>query len=502
MQASGTIANNGFIVLESTGDLTSLSPFFGPFTLSGGGLGIVMLSDNSNNELDITTNVNNYIVGAGTVSLSNNEKKGVIEASGTNPLVINSSDKTLINAGTLKATGTGGLQLDGIIDGSSGGLIMAASGATVTLVGATLIGGTLSSGRINDPGGNATLDGIKATVNNAAGMEIADNASLEIEGKINNTGSITIYFGLILIDGPSVALEGRGTIALDQSNAYQANLVSNAAHATLINVGNTIAGAGLIGDSGPNTMTLINQQKGVIDALSGGGVAGGPLIIDTGANAIVNMGTLEAATGQLYIASNVTNSGNLIANGGYLVAAGVVTGGTATIESTGALEFEIASSATTKFAAGSTGELILDDAGQYSGTVSGFGTNTTQSIDLVGIQFASATKSYMPASPNTSGTLTVKDTSGDIAHIKFSGSYTLAKFDLTDDGNGGTLITDPPIEKKAAPVSNMELFTNYLASFVSPASTGHGVTLAMDVSALANPAPHFSRAACLTGQCQ
>ena len=42
----------------------------------------------------------------------NNEKKGVINATGTfNPLAINTSDQTLINAGTLEDTGSGGLNL-------------------------------------------------------------------------------------------------------------------------------------------------------------------------------------------------------------------------------------------------------------------------------------------------------------------------------------------------------------------------------------------------------
>jgi hypothetical protein len=419
----------------------------------------------------------------------------VIEAIGTNPIDINSDGRTLINAGVLESDGTGGLGLWGTIDGSSGGKIEAEG--PVYLQGVTLIGGTLlSTGGgvfIETPG---TLDGLKATVNNTAAVLVQAFKSLALEGTINNTGSITLGEGQLYVDGAGTTLEGAGTIALNQSNATGNStfFVSNAARATLTNVNDTITGAGLIGDSigsnGANTLTLINEQKGLIDALSGGGIVG-PLVIDTGVNAIVNKGTLEATTGQLYIASNVTNSGNLLANGGYLVAAGAVSGGAATIESTGALEFEGASSAATRFAAGSSGELILD-SGQYIGAVSGFGSNTTQSIDLTNVQFASVTKSYAPASPNKSGTLTIKDGAGDVAHIKFSGTYTLASFNLANDGNGGVLITDPPIEKKATPVSNMELFTNYLASFVAPASTGHGVTLAMDVSALANPAPHLA----------
>jgi hypothetical protein len=70
----------------------------------------------------------------------------------------------------------------------------------------------------------------------------------------------------------------------------------------------------------------------------------------------------------------------------------VVTGGRDTIEGAGTVEFGAASSAATTFATGSTGELILDDAAQYTGTVSGFGKNTAQSFDLPNVQFATASK--------------------------------------------------------------------------------------------------------------
>ena len=81
-------------------------------------------------------------------------------------------------------------------------------------------------------------------------------------------------------------------------------------------------------------------------------------------------------------------------------------------------------------------------AQHYTGTISGFGTNTTQSIDLTDIQFATATESY------ANGTLTIKDGLGDVAHIKFSGTHTLASFNFQDDGQDGVLITDPPVPSK------------------------------------------------------
>ena len=228
-------------------------------------------------------------------------------------------------------------------------------------------------------------------------------------------------------------------------------------------------------------MTLVNQSKGVIDANEGAGAY--PLVIDTGTNAVVNSGTLEATgTGnELYIASSVTNSlGNLTANEGEVVAAGAVAGGGAIIEGAGIVEFGAASTANTRFAVASTGELILDDAVQYTGTVVGFGANTTQSIDLPNVQFATLSKSYLEASPNTSGTLTVKDTAGDIAHIKFNGTYTLSKFTFANDGNGGTLITDPPVDQKNHTIASGATLTLTTAATGTDTFTGKSGTLVLD----------------------
>ena len=479
LMAGGTIDNKGTIQINGGSQL-----LLGQASLSLSGGGKVILADASSTECDITTNVDNNISGAGTASLSNNEKEGVINATGTfNPLVINTNDQTLINAGTLEDTGLGGLDLYGTIDGSSGGLIEA-NGAlsNVNLNAVTLIGGTLETsggGAIQATG--CTFDGIKATVNNAATLSFVTAA---FEGTINNTGMIEVTNtsnedGSLFIGPAGATFEGEGTISLSYSS-----ITGNAVGATLTNVNNTIDGFGVIGDTDDNgsnnTLTLINGLKGVIDGSS----TAEPLVIDTGTNIVKNNGTLEATgSGELYIASRVTNSGILIsASGGDLVAAGAVSGGRAAIYGPGVIEFGAASSVATTFALGSTGELILDDAAQYTGTVSGFGKNITQSIDLSNVQFATASKTY------SSGTLTVKDTAGDIAHIKLSGSYTLASFTLSNDGNGGTLINDPPVAKTTLTTGvDIALFGNYIASSLVGGSIGQGGSLSANASALLSP---------------
>ncbi len=79
----------------------------------------------------------------------------------------------------------------------------------------------------------------------------------------------------------------------------------------------------------------------------------------------------------------------------------------------------------------------------------------------------------MHASPNTSDTLIIKDSGGDTARIKFSGTYTLASFNLADDGQGGVLITDPSVQSKPQP-SNISLFGNYIAASFAAAGSFFG----------------------------
>jgi hypothetical protein len=207
-------------------------------------------------------------------------------------------------------------------------------------------------------------------------------------------------------------------------------------------VNNTIAGDGTIGGAG---LKLNNKAGGLIEANGSGSV----LVIDTGANAVVNAGTMAAAINStLFIGSKVTNTGTLAANGGLIDCAGTVAGGKALISGAGIMDFAAASSATTTFAATATGKLLLEDSSQYTGTIVGFGANTTQSIDLADFNVTGA-----HAISFSLGVLTLKNTAGQVVHLHFSGAHTLASFHLSNDGNfngtdDGTKIVDPPAQTK------------------------------------------------------
>ena len=212
----------------------------------------------------------------------------------------------------------------------------------------------------------------------------------------------------------------------------------------LDNIDNTISGAGTIGDG--KNLQLINEANGVIDA--NGTQA---LTIDTGDEAVINNGTIKStAAGGVTINSNVVDFGKLVASAGVLKIQRAVTDeglpdevfheGTAAISGKGEIELGAAiNSVDVIFAAGDTGELKLDQVGLESaginpftvlkGTIFGFGANATQSIDLVGVSFATATKQFLSLGDGTAG-LIVQDGSGDEVDLTFAGNFTSTSFTL------------------------------------------------------------------------
>ena len=80
----------------------------------------------------------------------------------------------------------------------------------------------------------------------------------------------------------------------------------------IVNVNNTIAGDGTIGGAG---LKLNNKAGGLIEANGSGSV----LAINTGANTVVNAGTMAATVNStLFIGSKVSNTGTLVASGGLI----------------------------------------------------------------------------------------------------------------------------------------------------------------------------------------
>ncbi len=262
------------------------------------------------------------------------------------------------------------------------------------------------------------------TVENAGTMTVSDGAVLPLSGTIHNTGTIALDSTgdqtELQIIGDGISLEGGGHVTM----LPDAVIFGTSTAGTLVNVDNTISGAGRIG-VGDGTLTLINETHGTIDA----NVPGGAVIVDTG-KTVTNEGLLEAT------------------NGGTLQIFDPVTGGGKAIVESGTLIFEAQSDMNVIFNNGPNGtgygELVLKDGGEFSGQISGFsgtasGVAHSDAIDLLGIDYNSS--DFREAYDRATGALSMADgaNSATLSFNNFGGTFGFAS-----DGHDGVLITDRP----------------------------------------------------------
>jgi hypothetical protein len=126
----GVVNNAGTIALGSAGNATELELLGPRVTLMGGGQ--LVLSDNGGNTVSGTSaavtldNIDNMISGAGSLDNGQlslvNKTAGVIDAVGTNPLILNSGSNSIVNAGTLRADG-GALIVQSSVTGGGNAVI-------------------------------------------------------------------------------------------------------------------------------------------------------------------------------------------------------------------------------------------------------------------------------------------------------------------------------------------------------------------------------------------
>ncbi|WP_244103215.1 Ig-like domain-containing protein [Burkholderia ambifaria] len=311
-------------------------------------------------------------------------------------------------------------------DANGNAVITLGDGATITVTG-------VHSADLT--GDNFVFDQ-EPVVQNAGVMTVNDGAMLPIGGIVENTGTIALgSTGDITrfeILPKSATLEGGGHLTLSD-DAHNV-VFGSTPDATLVNVDNTITGAGQLG---AGQLTLVNEGTIVADGANA-------LVIDTGTHAVANAGTLEATgSGGLVIESAVNNTGNLWANNGNLTIHGDVTGaGSATISGGATLEFGGASAENTTFADGAAGTLKLDHSAGFTGTVSGFGAG--DALDLTDVLFGDhTTLSFTANDTGTGGTLTVSD-GAHTAQVALQGNLAGGSFQLSHDQGSGTVVTYVP----------------------------------------------------------
>jgi large repetitive protein len=129
--------------------------------------------------------------------------------------------------------------------------------------------------------------------------------------------------------------------------------------------------------------------------------------------------------------SDVANDGRLWANGGNLTIDGNVSGsGSARISGTASLEISGTFNERIVFDDSAAGTLKLDHPSDFSGVLSGFGSNDV--INLSGISGTGATVSYAENAQGTGGILSVTDGT-HTANIGFSGQYAASDFHVSAD---------------------------------------------------------------------
>ena len=89
--------------------------------------------------------------------------------------------------------------------------------------------------------------------------------------------------------------------------------------------------------------------------------------------------------------------------------------------------------------AGSTGDLILNDGLAFTGKISGLAGS--DAIDLVDVSYGANTQVTFLGN-DAGGTLTITNGS-QTANIALVGNYLSSTWNLSSDGNGGTVVVDP-----------------------------------------------------------
>ena len=418
----GTITDAGTIALGASGDFTGLE-ISGNVVLNGGGT-VTMNSDfysfiASDGSAAKLSNLDT-ISGAGTIgdshlTLSNS---GTIDATGTHALIID----TGVNSFT-----SGGLVGNLLVTNNVGGVLEASAGHTLQIDDNVLNNGLIQSGTSGSHS-SAYVD-VTGNISGTGSIDIFNNSTVEIGGSVSSGQTVT--FG---------SAGAAGTLILDDSHDFhgtisglvEADPESAENHVDLTDLTYTANKMSFSFNSTTDMLTITNNSS----------------------HAHPDSVSLHIATGSNFSAEFEIHSDTTIGGSGGTLLDDPSATGVNTIDSGDVLGILAASSATINFTntAGTTGELLLADSKDFTGTIAGFtGDGTTANSDLidvtdVNIADVALNKTTYTDHGNGTGTLTLYNASGQaLDSVNFDGNYQLANFTIENDGDGGTLIVDPPV---------------------------------------------------------
>ena len=326
---------------------------------------------------------------------------------------------------------------------------------------------------------NGALAVASSTIVNAGGAELVFSA-----GTASNT---VLSGGLEVIEGKATGFTVVGSAIATTIDDGGDQIVFGFAEFTTVNSGTEIVWSGsktglatintggfdfIVGSAIDQTLnggTEFVVSHGIADEtqINGGGVqvvssgstaefgtinAGGTEIVDSGGK---DLSTLVGPGGTQFVESGGTASGADVKAGGTQI---VEAGGSVISTSINGGVLEVVSGGSTGTApvsfTANGGDLQLDFSQTFSGLIAGFASPAAviEEIDLRDIAFTGATKATFTQN-GASGTLTVTDGT-HTANLTLLGLYSTANFSLSNDGHGGTFITDPPslVGSAASPV--------------------------------------------------
>ncbi len=167
---------------------------------------------------------------------------------------------------------------------------------------------------------------------------------------------------------------------------------------------------------------------------------------------MISSGGREYAwSGGVVSAATISAGGAVtVSSGGTAIGAEVLAGGGATVLSGGVGSALVVSGGTLVISisfTGSSGDLALANLGGFAAEIAGMSVSG-QKVDLLGFGY-SGTESATWSQGTGGGTLTVTD-GARVATRDLIGTYVTSNFTLSNDGQGGTFVVDPPVIRAAA----------------------------------------------------
>ncbi|MBR1131477.1 FecR domain-containing protein [Bradyrhizobium iriomotense] len=317
---------------------------------------------------------------------------------------------------------------------NSGVTLLTEPGTVFTVNGDVVLDGLIEAGPFSE--NNISNIDIKGNVTGTGAIEFSNKAVVEIEGSVSGTlvngsfSGIVVYFD-----------NGLGTLILDDSKDFH-GLISGSPHGAPLSSNNLIDLKDLAWTSTMSAQADYNSDTN-----------------------ITTVGFYNGTTTVTLLFLGRDLNWHLQSDGqGGTTVYDPLADTPMTIESGTVLTLSEASSQDVTFAnnSGTTGTLAIEHAADFTGVINGFAGDGTVAnsdlLDLKDIDFSHLTGvSWTENADHLGGVLTLSD-GADTANIKFAGSYSIDSFEFVSDGNGGTLVVDPPTGPTLVGTSGQDQF--------------------------------------------